>query len=156
MNNLVKRGFSHPIYPCIFNAIFINVIIEILGRKTFLSFFNYVFKSPIVFFYNALIIFFTLSFSFLFKRRKFVFFIISAVWLGFGITNGIILRCRVTPFTATDFRLIKNGLEIASSYLSPFFMVLIGFGLIALLIYLVILYIRGPKIKSSINYKKAD
>ena len=119
-----------------------------------LDFFNYIFKSPIVFFYNALIILFTLSFSFLFKRRKFVLFIISAVWLGFGITNGIILRCRVTPFTATDFRLIKNGLEIASSYLSPFFMVLIGIGLLALLVYLIILYIRGPKLKSSINYKK--
>lgn len=154
MKNLAKRVSSHPIYTCIFTAIFINLIIEILGRKTFSDFFNYIFKSPIVFFYNALIILFTLSFSFLFKRRKFVLFIISAVWLGFGITNGIILRCRVTPFTATDFRLIKNGLEIASSYLSPFFMVLIGIGLLALLVYLIILYIRGPKLKSSINYKK--
>ncbi len=154
MKNLAKRVSSHPIYSCIFTAILINLIVEILGRKTFSDFFNYVFKSPIVFFYNTLIILFTLSFSFLFKRRKFVFSIISAVWLGFGITNGIILSCRVTPFTATDFRLIKNGLEIASSYLSPFFMVIIGAGLIGLVIALAMLYIREAKLKSSINYKK--
>ena len=61
MKNLAKRVSSHPIYTCIFTAIFINLIIEILGRKTFSDFFNYIFKSPIVFFYNALIILFTLS-----------------------------------------------------------------------------------------------
>ena len=154
MKDLFKKIFSHPIYSCIFTAIFINLIIEILSRKTFSDFFSYVFKTPIVFLYNALIIMFTLSFSFLFRRRKFVFLIISVVWLGFGITNGIILNCRVTPFTATDFRMIKNGLEIASSYISPFFMVVIGICLMALAIALTLIYIRGQKIKSSINYKK--
>ena len=154
MRNLLKRVSSRPLYNFIFTAIFINLVIEILGRKTFSDFFNYVFKNPIVFFYNSLIILFTLSFSFLFKRRKFVFFIISTVWLGFGIANGIILGYRVTPFTATDFRLIKNGLEIASSYISPFFMSVICIALIALVIALTILYIHGPKIKSSINYKR--
>lgn len=154
MKKLVKKIFLHPIYSCIFAAIFINLIIEILGRKTFLNFLNYVFKSPIIFFYNSLIILFTLSFSLLFKRRKFVFFITSTVWLGFGITNGIILSRRVTPFTATDFRLIKNCLEIISSYISPFFMVVIGISLIALIIALVIIYIRDPKVNISINYKK--
>ncbi|WP_368263521.1 LTA synthase family protein [Clostridium disporicum] len=154
MKDLFKKIFSHPLYSCIFTAIFINLIIEILSRKTFSDFFSYVFKTPIVFLYNALIIMFTLSFSFLFRRRKFVFLIISVVWLGFGITNGIILNCRVTPFTATDFRMIKNGLEIASSYISPFFMVVIGIGLMALAIALTLIYIRGQKIKSSINYKK--
>ena len=154
MKKILKRISLPPIYNCIFLAIIINLIIEILGRKNFLSFFDYVFKSPIVFFYNSLIILFTLSFSFLFKRRKFVIFIISTIWLGFGIANGIILRCRVTPFTATDFKLIKNGLEIASSYISPFFMVLIGIGLLSLVITLATVYLRGPKVKSSINYKK--
>lgn len=154
MKDLCKKIFSHSLSRYIITAIVINLIIEVLGRKTLSSSFNYVFKTPIVFLYNALIIFSTLTISYLFKRRKFVFSLISAIWIGFGVANGIILGRRVTPFTATDFRLIKAGLAVSKSYLSPFMLFLIIAALIALVIGLVILFIRGPKINKQINYKK--
>lgn len=154
MKNLFKKIFSRPIYVYLTTALILNLLIEILGRETFLDTFLYVFKSPIVFIFNALIIFSTFSFIYLFKRRKFVFTITSAIWLGMGIANGIILSCRVTPFTATDLKLIKTGLEVVSSYLSPLVITLIAVGLIALVITLIMMYLRGPKVKEPINYKK--
>ena len=152
MKDLCKKIFSHSLSRYIITAIVINLIIEVLGRKTLSSSFNYVFKTPIVFLYNALIIFSTLTISYLFKRRKFVFSLISAIWIGFGVANGIILGRRVTPFTATDFRLIKAGLAVSKSYLSPFMLFLIIAALIALVIGLVILFIRGPKINKQIKH----
>lgn len=47
--------------------------------------------SPLVFLYNALILYATLVLASLSKRRVFFFTIISIFWLGIGIINGVIL-----------------------------------------------------------------
>ena len=154
MKELCNKIFSHSILKYIITAVVINLFIEILGRKTLTSLLGYVFKTPVIFLYNALIIFLTLTFSYLFKRRQSVFLIISLIWTGFGIANGIILRCRVTPFTGTDLKLIKIGLEISKSYLSPFIRFLILAALVCAIIIAIIYLVRGPKIKAPINYKK--
>ena len=132
----------------------INFIIELCSRRSLGDTFSYIFGSPLVFLYNCLIILSTLSIVLLFKRRTFFFTLISAIWIGFGITNGIILSNRVTPFTATDLTLADLGLGIISKYLSPTVTNLIAGFLIAVVLGIVFLFFKGPKYKGKLNYKK--
>ena len=132
----------------------INFIIELCSRRSLGDTFSYIFGSPLVFLYNCLIIFSTLSIVLLFKRRTFFFTLISTIWIGFGITNGIILSNRVTPFTATDLTLADLGLGIISKYLSPTVTNLIAGFLIAVVLGIVFLFFKGPKYKGKLNYKK--
>ena len=49
---------------------------------------RWAFSNPVVFLYNILIIFATMTIALLFKRRRFVWFMVSVVWLGLGTANG--------------------------------------------------------------------
>lgn len=132
----------------------INLIIELCSRRNLGTTFGYILGSPLVFLYNSLIILSTLSIVLLFKRRTFLFTLISTIWLGFGVTNGIILSNRVTPFTATDLTLADLGLGMISKYLSPFTTTLIAILLGVVVLGIIVLFFKGPKYKEKLNYKK--
>lgn len=132
----------------------INFIIELCSRRNLGDTFGYIFGSPLVFLYNCLIILATLSIVLLFKRRIFLFTLISTIWIGFGITNGIILSNRVTPFTATDLTLADLGLGMISKYLSQTVTNLIAGFLITVILGIIFLFFKAPKYKGKLNYKK--
>ena len=132
----------------------INLIIELCSRRNLGNTFGYILGSPLVFLYNSLIILSTLSIVLLFKRRTFLFALISTIWLGFGVTNGIMLSNRVTPFTATDLTLADLGLGMISKYLSPFTTTLIAILLGVVVLGIIVLFFKGPKYKEKLNYKK--
>ena len=134
-------------------AILLNLIIESLGRHSFLDGFGFMLKDPKVFFYNAFIIFVTLSISLIVKRRIFSYILICSAWLALGITNGVILSFRMTPFTVADFALFENGISILPNYMSTFEIVLAAIGTVALIAAFVIAFRRAPKRKKKINYK---
>lgn len=138
----------------LFAPLIINFIIEFFSRRSLINTLGYIFGSPLVFLYNSLIILSTLSIVLLFKRRRFLFTLITTIWIGFGVTNGIILSNRVTPFTATDLTLAEFGLGIISKYLSKFVTTIISGLLIVLVLLLVFLFFKGPKLKEKINYKR--
>ena len=92
-------------------AIALNLIIETLGRFTTAGIFGglkFMVGDPIVFLYNALILFTTLVLASLVKRRIFVFTIVSIFWVGIGIVNGVILTQRMTPFTVKDLSNLRS------------------------------------------------
>lgn len=154
MKIFFKKYFYNFISICIFSSIILNFLIESFSRRSLTSGFEYLFNNPIVFFYNSLIILLTLSIIFLTKRRVFLYVVICTTWLGFGITNGLILSNRVTPFTAIDFTLIKSGLAIMNTYLSKLQISLIFIGLIIVAIGFVMFWIFAPIHNKKINYKK--
>ena len=129
-------------------ALLLNLVIETLGRFPTVGIFgglSFMVHSPLVFLYNALILYATLVLASLFKRRVFFFTIVSIFWLGIGIINGVILTQRMTPFTVKDLSNLNDGLTIVTNYLSKFEIagaiaaVLIAVGL------LVLLFIKGPQ-----------
>ena len=73
------------------------------------------FHEPLVFLYNALIIFATLVIASVFKRRLFVFTIVTLFWLIIGIVNGVILTQRMTPFTVKDLSILDDGITIVTN-----------------------------------------
>lgn len=141
---------------CVIHACILNLFMETLARKgvSWAGGFLFLVNSPIVFFYNALIIFATLSFAALFRRRVFAITIISACWVAIGVANGIILTQRMTPFTVKDLSAITEGATLITNYLSKLQITLIAAGLVLLVVGVVFLFIKGPKKKDKINYRR--
>ncbi len=150
-----KRKLNHISVPlCIVASLLINFLIEVCSRRSLVQALQYLFTSPKVFLYNSLIILLTFSIVFLVKRRVFLFKVITTIWLGFGVTNGIILSNRVTPFTAIDFALLKSCLSIMNNYLNKFQLVLIVAALVLLVVFFIHSFLYAPKFKGKINYLK--
>ena len=116
---------------------------------------NYFLDSPMTFIYNTFLIFFTYSIAYLVKRRNFVYMVVSIFWLAVGITNGVILSFRMTPFTVSDLALLENGISIIPNYLSTTGIILAAAGGILIIIAFVLVFIFMPKHKQKINYAKS-
>ncbi len=140
---------------CIVLSLGLNFAIEAISRHSIGKCFSYLLQSPMTFFYNAMIIFATLSVAFLVKRRFFVYTVVSAIWLGLGITNGVILGFRTTPFTVSDLSLVDAGLSIITNYLSTGKIVLIIVSVVVVFIIFLLNFIFAPKHKDKISYKKS-
>lgn len=131
----------------------LNLAIETLARKGFGGL-MFLFHSPVVFMYNVLLIFATISVSLLFRRRMFFIVIISSLWGAVGVTNGIILMERMTPFTVKDLDALTDAATILTNYFSFFQLVLIAASLVAAVIGIVMLWIRAPKLPDYKGIKK--
>ena len=70
-------------------AFVINLALECLSRRSFGDGLHYMVTRPWQFFYDSLIILFTLSLSLLFRKRSFCFLLFAAVWIGLGLANCI-------------------------------------------------------------------
>ena len=138
-------------------ALLLNLLIETLGRFPTAGIFGgltFMVHSPLVFLYNALILYATLVLASLSKRRVFFFTIISIFWLGIGIINGVILTQRMTPFTVKDLSNLNDGLTIVTNYLSKYEIIgAIAAGLIAVGL-LVLLFIKGPQKRDGVKRKR--
>ena len=158
--NKVKKFFSflkkaldrHPMLFFIVLSIVENFLIESLSRHSVLSCFGHIIESPMVFFYNSLIILLTLSFSLLFKRRVFGVVLLSAPWVICGLINNVVLSYRVTPLGAIDFQIVKLSLILMYLTKPQRIMLYIAVGI--LLISVIALWIVGPKISGKVNYGK--
>ena len=147
-----NKYLKNNICLCIILAFVLNFAIEAMARQSLLGGADYLMQTPVVFFYNTLIIFSTLSISLLIKRRIFTYFIISGLWLALGIVNGVILSNRMTPFTTKDLEILDDGLTIVTNYLKTWQIVLIAIGAVLLIAGIILVFIFAPK-KEKINYK---
>ena len=80
---------------------------------------------------------------------------LSLIWLALGITNGVILSNRMTPFTIYDLSSLQDGLSIVSNYFSVTTMVIAVAAAVALVIAIIILFRKAPKMKEKVNYRRA-
>lgn len=137
-------------------AVLINLYIECFARLSTgpLEGLKWAASHPVIFLYNSLIIFCTMTLALLFRRRRFVWFIISLVWIILGSVNGAILLSRMTPFTLYDLQNFADGLTILTTYYSMWQIILggiaIGLGVIAI----IMIFLRSEKWKN-IKYFKS-
>lgn len=110
---------------CLFPAVLLNLCIEGFSRESVIQPFFYLIQSPLVFFYNTLLICATLSVSFFFKRRRFARFLLIALWFAVGVTDFVLLQFRTTPFTAVDLLLLDSAFSIMGHYLNVFQIILV-------------------------------
>lgn len=155
MKTFFEKYLHNSIALCALLAIVLNVIIETISRHSIITCFKYMSGSPMTFLFNTFIIFATLSVAFFVKRRIFVYVVVCILWLGLGVTNGVILATRTTPFTVTDLSLADAGLSIITNYLSYLQIGLIIAGVVVALAALVLVFIFGPRHKQKIDFRKS-
>lgn len=144
------------IFLMLLYAFFINLYIEWIARLTtgFFEGLLWMLRHPLIFSYNMLIIFCTMTLALLFKRRRFAWFMISLAWILIGTANGIIKLSRMTPFTLYDMQNLKDGLTIATTYYAIWTLVLIAAGIIAGIFAIVLIFLRSEKWRN-IKYSKS-
>ncbi len=128
----------HALLACL-----INFAIEAVSRHSVFEAWDYMTDVPLVFFYNAFMIFMTFTIVYLFKRRVFVRIIISALWLILGVANGYMLMKRVTPFNAQDLKVAKDAVTLINNYFNPLELVVVIVGLCAVIIWVISMWRRG-------------
>ena len=130
-------------------AFVINLALECLSRRSLGDGLHYMVTRPWQFFYDSLIILFTLSLSLLFRKRSFCFLLFAAVWIGLGLANCILLGFRATPLTAPDIWLLSSVRDIIEIYMSQPVLILLMLGIAALIGVIVLLWLRTKKTRPS-------
>lgn len=128
-------------------------LIEAISRHSFTEAWAYMTDRPLVFAYNAALIFTTSLVVYLFRRRCFLRVLLIMFWLLLGIVNGVILANRVTPFTGPDLHLLTDGMAMLEKYLPKWGVIvaLVVLGIFALT--LIGLIVKGPKFKGKLRYR---
>lgn len=128
-------------------------LIEAISRHSFTEAWEFMTGRPLVFAYNAALIFTTSLIVYLFRRRCFIRVLLCMFWLILGVINGVILAARVTPFTGPDLHLLTDGMAMLEKYLPKWGVVvaLIVLGFFALT--LLTLIVKGPKFKGKMKYR---
>ena len=128
-------------------------LIEAISRHSFSAAWTYMTTKPLVFAYNAALIFTTSLLVYLFRKRCFWRVLIAILWLLLGIINGVILSNRVTPFTGPDLHLLTDGMAVLNKYLPSWGVVaaLIILGFFVLL--LLVLLIKAPSYKRKVKFR---
>lgn len=128
-------------------------LIEAISRHSFTEAWDFMTGRPLVFAYNAGLIFTSSLIVYLFRRRCFIRVLLTMFWLLLGIINGVILATRVTPFTGPDLHLLTDGMALLEKYLPKWGVIvaLIVLGLFALT--LLALIVKGPKYKGKLKYR---
>ena len=146
---------QHPLLSCFILAFIINFLMECLGRRNPLEGIIYLFQNPLMFIYNVLIIMLTLSVALLFKRRVFVSFLITVIWLGSAIANCVLLGFRTTPFSAIDLTMVSYALSIIDIYLSKAEIILVSALTLIVVALIIYIAIKAPKLQRKVRYIKA-
>lgn len=154
MKDFLKKYVYNFYFLCIISSFILNFLIEAFSRHSIKASLDFLIQSPVIFLYNSAMILVTLSLVLLVRRKIFLFATISTIWLAGGITNGIVLNNRVTPFTANELKLISSTFDILEKYFTKFQMGLIIVGIGLALIGVIISFLLAPKSKEKVNYKK--
>ena len=128
-------------------------LIEAISRHSFTDVWTYMTGKPLVFAYNAGLIFTTSLIVYLFRRRTFWRVLVSIFWLLLGIINGVILANRVTPFTGPDLHLLTDGMAVLNKYLPSWGVVVALIVLGILVLILLSLLIKGPKYQRKVKFR---
>lgn len=128
-------------------------LVEVISRHSFYEAWLYMTQKPLVFGYNTMFLFTTSLLVYLFRRRCFWRIVVTVFWLFLGAVNGILLMNRVTPFTGPDLYMLTDAFEMAKKYLPEWGVVVacIIFGV--LVIFLLWLFIKGPRYKGKLKYR---
>lgn len=150
-NLLFKKYKVHKKISFLIFIFILTFLMDVMLRGEISDSWNYINQYSSRFLFNISIVLLTFTPIFLFKKRYFYISLITTIWLILSIANSVILNLRGTPLTGGDLKMIKSGLSIAKQYLTFFNILCICLLIIVLLVSLVIIYIKSPKIK--VNYK---
>ena len=136
----------HYLLACV-----LNFLIEVISRHSFFEAWSYMTGTPLVFLFNAFLIFATFMIVYLFRRRVFVRILLSVFWLFLGACNGYLLLKRVTPFNAQDLKVLSDALELTSNYFNGFEIVMLTIGIVAVVLWVISMWRRGGQYEGKMH-----
>ncbi len=145
LRRLPERIEAAPFVTCLWLSLFMNALITMLHAGGLLRGLALILSHPLYFLFNALIILCFYAISLFFARRIFVLSLVSVVWLGLGVTNGVLLTLRSMPLEAIDFYIARTGLAILPAYLGVLPLILIILALVGAIALLVLLFFKCPR-----------
>lgn len=145
MKKFWKWLWDRPVLLCVVLAVFLNISMEMLGRRSVWAGLQFLVLHPVYFLCNILIVLLTLFLSLLVKRRIFMLSLVSTVWIGLAIANFVLLGYRTTPLSAIDFYILKPAFSILKIYLTPVQMVLIPLAFFAAIAGMILVFFKVPK-----------
>ena len=148
-----KQLEQQPLKQLIIFSIVITFVLEMLSSRSVITGLASVIDNPIMFLFNALILFLTFSIANFSKRRNFLLVLIASTWLIAGIVNFAVLGFRTTPFTGNDLRLLTSVLSIIPIYLNPLQIILVG--ILSVLLFGSIVYAFMKFSKTPLQMKNA-
>ncbi len=98
-------------------ALLITLVQEMLSRRSVVSGISFLWRRPLAFTYDALIILSTLTLAMLCRKRNFALLLISSAWLGLSIVNFVLLGYRSTPLTGPDIAVLAETRDIIRIYM---------------------------------------
>lgn len=131
-------------------ACFINLVIEAISRHSLGQAWEYMVTSPRTFLFNVYMIFITFFLVYLVKRRVFLRIIITVFWMIIGCVNGYMLSVRVTPFNAQDLKVLDDAFSMIDKYFTGFQGFMLILGIIAIIVWLVMMWKRGGQYQGKI------
>ncbi len=136
---------SRPILEYFIFTVIIYFTVDTLCRRSFAEAVTFAFDSPFIFFFNFLIVAFTMSLSLIFRHRYFFYMVNVAFWLTISIANYVIQSMRTNPLSAIDFSVVLTAFDVIPKYIGwgGIILVLAAFVLAGFL--LVILWRKCPK-----------
>lgn len=134
-----------------FLACVINLAIEALSRHSLILAWKYMVGSPMVFLYNAFMIFITFSIVYLFRRRVFVRLLITVLWMVLGVANGYMLLKRVTPFNAQDLKVASDAVSLINNYFNNFELIMLAVGIGAVIVLTISIWRRGGQYEGKMH-----
>lgn len=137
----------HALLACL-----INFGIEAISRHSAFRAWEYMTGTPLVFLYNAFMIFMTFSIVYLFRRRVFVRIIISVLWMVLGVANGYMLLKRVTPFNAQDLKVATDAVSLINNYFNGFELVMLAVGIGAVTVWVISMWRRGGQYSGEVHH----
>ena len=129
------------------HAVVTVLVVESICRHSLIAGILFLFQHPYSFLVNALIVGCSYSLALLFRKQKSLLVLFTLFWLTLGIINGVILTFRVTPFTSSDLLLLKDGVNVASKYLSLLALAVLVALLELVIVVLAVLAFRIPAVK---------
>lgn len=137
----------HALLACV-----INLAIEGISRHSLIQAWEYMTGSPLVFLYNAFMIFATFFVVYFFKRRVFVRIIVSVLWMVLGVCNGYMLIKRVTPFNAQDLKVAMDAVSLINNYFNPMELILLAVGIAAVIVWIISMWRRGGQYEGKVRW----
>lgn len=154
----IKGTFVYSIhtwtFACFIIALVMEIVLEMLGRRSIIAGFAFVINSPFVYLYNVSIIFFTMLFALFLRKRVFGIIIISTVWLACGIVNFVVLGYRVTPFAAIDLLMVEDVISMFDVYFTKWQQILLVIAGVLVIASLVVLFKKTPKFEGERKVKR--
>lgn len=137
------------------SALVINLILEILQRRSLIDAIVFAFTRGHLFLISTALIMLFTSPMLIVKRKLFALALPAFLWIAVGITNTICLAFRPLPISFSDFRLAGEAVQMMHIYLTLPQIILIVVGVTAAIFALVALFVKAPRFECSIKKSMA-